>query len=163
MAAQKQNLGKDLTLSFSANGQVIKELGFYTDVMFKPLFSDKKIVPINNGGVPVARVIYSGHEVELTFGRRDATGEELALFIEQNYVAGAPEIDVTLTQIVQDEDGTYDTWQYVNGIIYPTDMGSFKTVEDVSQTFKFFFSRKLSISAGSGITVGVSTTVGINL
>lgn len=148
MAAKKPNLGRDLTLSFSVNGQVILELGLYTDVHFKPVWSEKKIVPINNGGIPVARSIYGGHDVEIQFGRRDSTGEQLAQFLQDNYTGGGSEPNVTLTEIVKDDDGSFTSYQYIDGIVYPTDLGSFKATDEVMQTFKFFFAQRIQLGTG---------------
>lgn len=156
--AKKQNLGRDLTVSVSLNGKVIKQFGLHTDTHVRPQYTERKVIPTNNGGVTVARPVFNGYDVDVVYMRQDGTGDTLAQFCEDNYIAGNPDIVVTMQQTVRNDDATVDVFNYIDGIIYPTDSGSYKGNEDVSQTFRMFFPRRQQIGGSTGgTTVGGGT------
>src|ERR1700722_6358310 len=138
----KQNIGRDLSVAFNLGGNTIKQFGLHTDTHFRPQFTEVRSRPTNNGGIPVARAIYGGHEVELAFDRVNGVPMALSQFIEDNFVAGNSDIDVTLQITVRNSDGSVDQSVYSDGIMYPTDDGSYKGTEVVALTYKFFFARK---------------------
>ena len=150
----KQTVGRDLSVSFTIGGNVINQFGLHTDTHFQPQWTLKKVTPTNFGGLPVARAIFEGVDVELTFARVNGTADILMQFLQDNWIAGNPDVVVTLQQTVRNSDGTVSQYNYLNGTIYPTDSGSYKGTDDVSQTFKFFFPESQLISDTSGaITV----------
>jgi hypothetical protein len=156
----KQNIGRDLTAVFTANGQVLAEFGLLEDTHIKPIWQERKVVPTNNGGIPVARTIFGGYDVDVMYARVGAVGDDLATFLENNFVAGNSDVVVTMTETVRNDDGSIDVYQYINGIIYPTDLGSFKGVEDVTQSYKMFFPRRQGVTSSGG---GIPTLSGTQI
>jgi hypothetical protein len=102
----------------------------------------------------VARPVFNGYDVDLTYMRQDGIPGSVAQFCQDNYLAGNPDILVTLQETVRNDDGTVDVWTYLNGIIYPTDEGSFKGNEDVSGGFKMFFPYRIQGSQAPQVNVG---------
>lgn len=147
----KQNVGRDLALVFTAGNQTLAEFGLTTDVNIKPMFTEIRTSPINQGGVPVARSLYQGYEIDLTFARVDGTADALLQFLEENYEAGNSDIDVSMQITVRNSDNSLDVFIYSDGIVYFTDAGNFKGTGDVPYTVKTFFRRRQFLSnAASG-------------
>lgn len=154
MAQKKQNLGRDLTVSIGFNGQTMQQFDLHTDTHITPMYTERKVTPTNNGGVTVARAVFNGWEVALTYMRTDGIPDTVAQFLQDTYFGGGPDVDVTMQQTVRNDDGSVDVFSYLNGIIYPTDSGSYKGNEDVTGTFKLFFPQRLQLSGSSVPTIG---------
>lgn len=152
MAQQKQNLGRDLSVSITINGKVIKQLNLHTDTHIRPLVSERKVVPTNQGGITVARTVHGGWEVDLNYMRQDGIPDTVAQFLQDNYFAGNAEVNVSMQQTVRNDNGSVDVFQYVNGIIYQTDAGSYKGTEDVSGAYKMYFPKRNLLSTSSAPT-----------
>lgn len=147
--AGKQNLGRDLTVSISLNGSVVAQFDLHTDTHIQPLFTERKVIPTNNGGVTVARPVFNGWDVTITYMRTDGIPDTVQQLTQDTYLSGDSDIDVTMQQTVRNDDGSVDVFQYLEGIIYPTDAGSYKGNEDVSGTFKLFFPRRMQTTAAA--------------
>ena len=153
--AGKFNLGRDLSIQLSVANQVIQQFGFHTDTHFRPQWTEAKVRPTNNGGVYVVRPIFGGYEVEVQFARVNGIADNLAQYLEDNFKAGLPDPDVSMQETVRNDDGSVDQFIYINGSISPTDGGSFKGVDEVSQTIKFFFTEREAVSSASNsVTLG---------
>jgi hypothetical protein len=150
----KFNIGRDLTISVSVNGNVIQQFGLHIDTHFTPQWTEAKVRPTNNGGVFVARAIFGGYEVTLQFARVNGVGDDLAQWLEDNFKAGGADPDISMLETVVNSDGSRNQYNYINGTIIPTDGGSFKGVDEVNQTFKFFFPERESVGIGSTLTLG---------
>jgi hypothetical protein len=149
----QQNVGRDMAISFTVGGQAIAEFGLYTDTHFKPMWTETRSKPTNRGGIPQARTNYGGYEVDLNLDRVDGVPDQIIQFLEDNYIAGNPDVNVTIQVTVRNADGTVDQIMYLDGIMYPTDGGSFKGTENVQMTFKFFFQRRQLISSAATPTL----------
>ena len=158
MAQKKQNLGRDLTVSITLNGSVAAQFDLHTDTHIQPMFTERKVIPTNNGGVTVARPVFNGWDVTLTYMRQDGIPDTVQQFTQDVYLSGNPDINVSMQQTVRNDDGSVDVFQYIDGIIYPTDAGSYKGNEDVSGSFKMFFPRRLQTAGGPNTTYSGSTT-----
>jgi hypothetical protein len=150
----KQSIGRDLSVSFSLGGNVIRQFGLTTSVKFSPVWTEVVTRPINNGGIPEARAIFGGHNVEVMFDRVNGVSLALSQFIEDNFVAGNADVNVTLQSTIRNADGSVDQVIYLDGIIYPTNDGDFKGVDTVSQSYKMFFKRTQIVSTAHSVTVG---------
>lgn len=151
-AQQKQNLGRDLSVSVSLNGQVIQQFNLHTDTHIQPLYAERKVIPTNNGGITVARPVFNGYDLTIQFMRQDGIPDTVAQFCQDTYIAGNPDIDVTMQVTIRNDDGSVDVFQYFDGIIYPTDEGSWRGNEDVSGTFKMFFPQRLQLTGSPADT-----------
>lgn len=161
-AQQKQNLGRDLSVSIQLNGTVIQQFNLHTDTHIQPLYTERKVVPSNNGGVTVARPVFNGYDVTVQYMRQNGIPDTIQQFCEETYIAGNPDIDVTMQQTVRNDNGTVDVFQYIDGIIYPTDAGSYKGNDDVSGTMKMFFPRRLQLTGtGGGPNEGALAAAGL--
>jgi hypothetical protein len=128
------------------NGQVIQEFGLYSDTHIQPLWTERKVIPTNNGGVTVARPVFNGWDVTIQYYRQDGIPDTLGQFCQDNYFAGNPDIEVTMQQTTRNDDASVDMFQYVDGIIYQTDAGSYKGNEDITGTYKMFFPRRIQLT-----------------
>lgn len=148
----KFNIGRDLAVSITVNGNVISEFGLTTDTHFQPQWTEAKVRPTNNGGVFVVRPIFGGYQVDLTFARQNGVGDDLAQFLEDAFENGDQDPVVTMLETVRNDDGSVDQYNYIGGTFYPTDLGSYKGVDEVSQTYRFFFPQRQSVSGSSAQT-----------
>lgn len=146
----KQTVGRDLSIQMTVGGNTIQQFGLHTDTHFQPQWTLRKVTPTNYGGIPVARAIYEGTDVEVQFARVNGIADTLFQFLQDNWVAGNPDVVVTMQETVRNQDGTITQVNYLNGTVYPTDAGSYKGTEEVSQTIKFFFPRSQLIQSGAG-------------
>jgi hypothetical protein len=147
--AGKFNLGRDLSIQVSIAGNVVQQFGFHTDTHFRPQWTEAKVRPTNNGGVFVVRPIFGGYEVEVQFARINGVADDLMQYLEDNFKSGGPDPDVTMQETIRNDDGTTNQYIYINGAITPQDAGSFKGVDEVSQTIKFFFPERQAVSSGA--------------
>ena len=106
-------------------------------------------MPTNNGGIVVARAIFGGYNVTLTFARVNGVADDLAQFLEDNWEAGQSDPVVSMLETVYNTDGTVNTYNYINGTILPKDGGSFKGVSEVTGTYDFFFPQRQSVGAAN--------------
>jgi hypothetical protein len=153
--AGKFNLGRDVSVQVTVGGNVISQFGFHTDTHFRPQWTEAKVRPTNNGGVYVVRPIFGGYEVEIQFARVNGVADNLMQYLEDNFKAGGADPTVTMQETVNNDDGSMDQYVYINGAILPQDAGSFKGVDEVSETIKFFFPERTAVGSTSpSITQG---------
>ena len=153
--ANKFNIGRDLAVSISVDGSVLAQFGYHTDTHVQPQWSEKKVVPTNNGGIPVARGIFGGYNVDIVFARINGVADSVMQFLEQRFESGSTDPICTLQETVTNDDGSVNQYLYLNGTMLPSDAGSFKGVDEVSQTIKFFFPQRQEVgTTGTALTYG---------
>ena len=148
-------------MQFAVNGAVISQFGLHTDTKITPEWTENKVRPTNNGGVVVARPIFGGYNVEVVFARVNGTGDDLAQFLEDNFKGGGNDPEVTLLETVRNADGSVNQYQYIHGILYPSDLGSFRGIEDVSQTMKAYFPERVNVGVAGASTVSGQVIPGL--
>lgn len=153
--ANKFNIGRDLAVSISVNGVVLAQFGYHTDTHVQPQWTEKKIVPTNNGGVPVARGIFGGYNVDIVFARINGVADSVMQFLEDTFKSGATDPVVTMQETVTNDDGSVNQFLYIDGSMLPSDGGSFKGTDEVAQTIKFFFPERQEVgTTGTALTFG---------
>ena len=155
----QQNVGRDLTISINVGGVTLADFGLYTDTHFQPQWTEVRTKPTNNGGIPEARSVFGGYDVTIAFDRVNGTSEALVQFVEDNWVAGNPDAAVTLSATIRNADGSIDQIVYLDGIMYPTDGGSFKGTDVVACTFKCFFKHRQLISSSANPLLGAGALI----
>lgn len=133
---------------------MIKQFGLHTSTKLHDSWTEVRTRPTNNGGIPVARPIFGGHDVEVTFDRVNGVPLALAQFLEDNWTIGNPDIVVTLQITIRNADGSIDQAIYSDGIMYISDGGDWKGVDVVPMTMKFFFQRRQVVSTQPAFSVG---------
>lgn len=160
--ARKQNIGRDLSVSVSVNGAVIRQFGLHTSTHIKPLWTERTVVPTNNGGLNVTRAVFNGYEVDLTANRQNGVPDTLQQFLEDTYKAGDPDAVVTMLETVRNDDRSVDQFQYLDGTIFQQDAGDFKGNEDVSQQWRLRFAERIQIGGDQSlVTLGNGLGLGI--
>jgi hypothetical protein len=154
----QQNVGRDLTISFSIGGVSVADFGLYTDTHFQPQWTEVRTRPTNNNGIPEARSVFGGYDVTIAFDRVNGIAESLIQFFEDNWIAGNPDVAVNLYVTIRNSDGTTDQIVYSEGIMYPTDGGSYKGTDVVPMTFKCFFKSRTTLSAAAASFSGAALT-----
>jgi hypothetical protein len=155
----QQNVGRDLTISFNVGGVTLADFGLYTDTHFQPQWTEVRTKPTNNGGIPEARSVFGGYDVTITFDRVNGAAEALIQFFEDNWIAGNPDVSVSLSATIRNADTTVDQIQYLDGIMYPTDGGSFKGTDVVPMTFKCFFKHRQTLSTTDSLLLGAGSLI----
>lgn len=140
MALDGLSAGQDCKLTFTdANGniQVSKIQNFRwkydTNIPKKILMSGATLHPkFWQGCSGSFSVFRSGADLEIYFSEG-----------EQSYLLGGDQIPVTITETIRNIDGTYNQWQFINGVLDLSDGGDFNGNDVVEQTVTFYASQRL--------------------
>lgn len=65
---------------------------------------------------------------------------------ESSYYLGADQLPITITETIEENNGTISQWQYTNVVIYLEDAGNYSGTEIVKQRATFMASRKLNMN-----------------
>lgn len=153
-ARLKFNTGRDLTATFTLNGQVIKQFGLHRSTRITPEYTIESETPSNLGGLTIKKPIPMGINVEIDVTRQNGMVDDLFQFLQDNYFAGNPDIAVSLQQTVRNDDGSTNIYNYVDGIIWIDQRGEYPGVSKVSQQIKMFFPRSQAVTTNTPLTVG---------
>jgi hypothetical protein len=149
------NVGRDYSFKFVVNGQTFALAGsLITDVNRKMQSHLHEVIPLNNNGIPVFRVTFSGYEYEVHITRQNGAMDQLFDALMNNYYNGSVPPTVTCQETVRNPDQSVDQYMLLNGAIVPESMGSFKGADPVNDvTLRLRFGQRLSQNgAASAVT-----------
>lgn len=150
----KFNTGRDLTVTFTLNGIVIKAFGLHKSTRITPEYTIESETPSNLGGITIKKPIPMGINVEVDVTRQNGMLDDLFQFLQDNYFAGNPDIAVSMMMTVKNDDGTVNQYNFVDGIVWIDQRGEYPGVSKVSQQIKFYFPRSLAVTTNTPVSVG---------
>lgn len=143
MPMNSYSVGRDISLCIvAANGPLV--LNQITGFQSKPDTTDKKIKGLD--GVTRHLRFPDGWSGTFDIERQDNALGDYWAQVEDGYYAGRNERPVSITETVQEVNGSVSQYRYVNVLLTPDDMGSWKGDESVKQKVKFVAERRIRVS-----------------
>ncbi len=132
-----QSYGRDIRLDINLPNGGVLTLPEITDYDIKPSTHTDSYVRID--GRPRHNSIPSGGAGTINVKRVDSTIEDFQAAFEANFYAGAAQLKGTLTETINNPDGTVSQYQCQGVTLVVEDMGSWKGETSVSQQIKFMY------------------------
>ncbi|MDE1139974.1 MAG: hypothetical protein PW999_10025 [Paraburkholderia tropica] len=144
MGVNSFNIGRDgsqITIIDSLAGQVTFNgmISFDTKARTKELESEQI-----TGGT-IFRFVPNGHEGTFEFDRQDGSVEAYFATLEANFYAGGTPPSASITQTINELDGTITQYQYVGVQLNLTDGGTWKGLDKVNPKVAWKASRKIPL------------------
>jgi hypothetical protein len=137
------SIGRDLSLSLVTPTGILALSGI-TDYAIKPMFTDLKHKGLD-GNVNHA-AIPDGWEVNMKIDRTDGTLDAYFAQLEASYFAGQNVQGATLSETIQEKDGSVSQYQYTRVSLKYDDAGSWKGDSLVSVSLTGNASRRIRVS-----------------
>lgn len=141
MPISGQTVGRDISLRINTpNGQLTISSNFITSFDAKPLARLEKYLPIS--GIINPLVFHEGWEVSLEIGRTDNTLDEFWALLESDYFNGVDVPGGTITETIQEADGSISQYIFSNVQLKLDDAGTFKGNDYVTQRLSGYAARR---------------------
>ena len=111
--------------------------GLLTSFSAKPMNTRLTSTPITNGGKSIHRVVPTGWEGSFEIDRSDGVVDAIFQLLEDNYYGGKSETYVLIAEVITNPDGSIDEYRFKNCVLVPSEHGTFKADEKVTQRFDF--------------------------
>lgn len=147
MGVNSFNIGRDgsqITIFDSLAGQVT----FNGMISFDTKARTKELESENITGTTVFRFVPNGHEGTFEFDRQDSSVEAYFAQLEANFYAQLPPPVATITQTINELDGSVTQFQYIGVQLNLTDAGSWKGLDKVNPKVGWKASKKIPLSVG---------------
>jgi len=136
------SLGRDATLNIiSSTGPL--SFSILTKFDSKPQKKDVHSEGID--GITRHRYLPNGHSGSFSLDRSDSAATDYFVQQEANFFQGLPPDSVTITQIVQELDGSVNTYRYEQVSLWLEDDGAWAGLEKVTQSISFYAARKKKV------------------
>lgn len=145
MGANSFNIGRDgsqITIFDSVAGQVT----FNGTISFDSRARTKKLESETIRGETVFRNVPNGHEGTFEFDRQDASVESFFAQVEANFYAQLPPPVATITQTINEMDGSVTQFQYIGVQLDLSDAGAWKGLDKVNPKVGWVASKKMQLS-----------------
>ena len=125
------NIGHDAKVDIvdGSTGQVISTWPPATHFTFTQITSQVKSEPVNDK--PIFRETYHGWSGSIDYDRYDAAIDQYFADREKNYWLGMNDTANTITQTVQEKDGSVSQWKYSGVVMKMDTAGSWKSGDKV--------------------------------
>lgn len=143
MPLNSYSVGRDLSLDITGpNGP----LSFSQIVGFtsKPDITDKKIKGLD--GITRHLRFPDGWSGSFEIERQDSTVDDYFSQLEANYYAGLNELPVTITETIQEVNGSISQYRYLQVLLTLEDAGNYKGDDSVHQKMRFVAARRVKVS-----------------
>lgn len=137
MTAFGQSYGRDIRLDINLPNGGVLTLPEITDVDIKPTNHTDSFIRLD--GRPIHNVIPQGGNGTINLKRVNATLEDFQAAFEANYYAGAAQLKGTITETINNPDGSVSQYQLQGVVLIVEDLGSWKGETAVSQQIKFMY------------------------
>lgn len=137
MTTFRESYGRDIRLDINLPGGTVLTLPEIIDYHLTPKTHMDHFVLLN--GRPVNNAIPQGGEGTIDLKRVDSTVENFQAQFEANFYSGAPQLKGTLTETINNPDGTVTQYQCQGVILLIEDMGQWKGETAVTQKIKFHY------------------------
>lgn len=136
----------------------------FTDSMLGHLMSfdsesedtDLKITPITTGGVPIYQTIWNGMTGSLTFTRCNGAFQSMFMTLMSSYFNSGLISQFSMSQSVQNRDGSIDEYLFSGVQFSKPKFGSFKSVKEVDMRMNFKASQCQAIGTLSAFLSGLA-------
>lgn len=145
MGANSFNIGRDgsqLTVFDSLAGQV----NFNGMISFDSRARTKKLESEAITGTTTFRNVPNGHEGTFEFDRQDSSVESYFAQLEANFYAQLPPPVATITQTINELDGSVSQFQYIGVQLDLSDAGAWKGLDKVNPKVGWVASKKIELS-----------------
>lgn len=88
---------------------------------------------------------FDGHSGSFSIERRDSTPDDYFAQLEAAYYAGINEQAASITEIIQEPNGSLSVWRYFGVLLDLDDAGSWAGDATVKQTISFVCERKIRV------------------
>jgi hypothetical protein len=147
MAANSFNIGRDgsqITIFDSLAGQVT----FNGMISFDTKARTKELESETITGNTIFRFVPNGHEGTFEFDRQDSSVEAYFAQLEANFYAQLPPPVATITQTINELDGSITQFQYIGVQLNLSDAGTWKGLDKVNPKVAWKASKKIPLSVG---------------
>lgn len=143
MPAPDFNIGRDVTLDVYDPQQGLLRFKLMTEFRHEPQYKHLESHALD--GVPRFAAIPAGHKLVFQFDRASSDADDYFCNQEVNYFAGAVLPQVSITETIQETDGSTTQYRYTNVCLYFTDGGTWKGDSLVNQTIEAMASFKKKV------------------
>ena len=137
------SVGKDYAIDIVQSGGQVLRLGNVTDFDAKPNTKDLKSEGID--GIVRHAIIPGGWTVTLSIDRQDRGVDDFFAQFEADYYAGKTLRNMTITESINEADGTISQWRYVGVALKLDDNGKRKADEYVKMKMSGHCAKRLRV------------------
>jgi hypothetical protein len=137
------SVGRDLSFSLVTPTGTLALNGL-TDYSIKPMFTDLKHKGLDGNVLHAA--IPDGWEINVKLDRQDPTLDQYFAALEVSYFAGQNIQGATLSETIQEKDGSVSQYQYTNVSLKYDDAGSWRGDSLIGVTITGSASRRNKVS-----------------
>ena len=154
------NVGTDITLAISDSiGDIFvsEDLGYLTEFDSTADDTPLKVVPIDNGGIPIFQTIWSGVSGSMIFVRNGpAFGQLIIDLMNAYYLAGIiPQFNIAVN--VRNRDGTIDEYLYTGAQFSKPSFGNFRGIKEVDMKVAFVASQLQTTGSAVSFLAGIAS------
>ncbi|GGY07114.1 hypothetical protein [Paludibacterium paludis] len=135
--------GRDVSLDFITPTGPLRLAGL-KNFSSKQDLTDKKIKLIN--GRTVHQRFFDGWSGAFEAERADSTLDDYFCALEDNYFSGNPENPITITETVNEPDGSISQYRFEGVLLKLDDAGAWKADETVPQKVSFVAERRRKVA-----------------
>jgi len=143
MPLNSYSVGRDLSLDITGpNGPL--SFSQITGFSSKPDISDQKIKGMD--GITRHLRFPDGWSGSFDLERQNSVLDDYWADLEANYYAGRNELPVTITETIQEVNGSISQYRYLQVLLTIEDAGSYKGDASVHQKMRFVAARRVRVS-----------------
>lgn len=143
MPLNSYSVGRDLSLDITGpNGPL--NFSQITGFQSKPDITDQKIKGLD--GITRHLRFPDGWSGSFDLERQNSTLDDYWSQLEANYYAGLNELPVTITETIQEVNGSITQYRYLQVLLVIEDAGSFKGDASVKQRLRFVAARRVKVA-----------------
>lgn len=142
MPINNYSVGRDVALDITGpNGPLV--LSQVVGFMSKPDITDQKIKGLD--GITRHLRFPDGWSGSFDIERQDSTLDDYWSQLEANYYAGLNEAAVTITETIQEVNGSISQYRYLQVLLTIEDAGTYKGDASVHQKLRFVAARRVKV------------------
>ncbi|PXX42214.1 hypothetical protein [Aquitalea magnusonii] len=143
MSQGQFSTGRDVSLDFITAAGPLRIPGL-KDFSSKQDVQEKKIKLIN--GQTRHQRFFDGWSGSFEAERMNSAIDDYFASLEENYFAGLPETPITITETIQEPDGSVTQWRYEDVLLKLDDAGKWAGDSTISQKLSFVASRRRKVA-----------------
>ena len=144
MPASAYNVGRDIALTiFTSQGTLTTDPSTLTDFESKPINAEIKVIGID--GIMRPAYLPEGHEGSFMYTRTTSDIDDYFADLEANYYAGGDLPSGTITETINDVDGTISQYRYTGVALKLDDAGNWSGNREVKMKVSFMASRRIKV------------------
>ena len=137
------SVGRDISLNIIGQSGPLA-FSQITGFKSKPDTTDQKIKGLD--GITRHLRFPDGWSGSFAIERQDSTLDDYWAQLEANYYAGINEQPISITQTIQEVNGSISQYRYLQVLLTIDDAGDYEGDKSVKQTLKFVAARRVKVS-----------------